>query len=422
MASAGQRNFVANVCDGALYFLALTLVSQQTVLPLFVKKIGGGNIALGLIPVLWTLGFNFPQLIIAPHVQTLTRRKPLLLRTAIGQRIPWLLLGFFSFLIPGRFGSPAGLLIFFLLLTLAAIGGSLNLPVWFDLVAKLTPVKARGRLFAARSIGGALLGIAGGAAVSRILDGFAYPASFGILFFSAFGVMMASYLCLLALREEEEPVREHTASKFSGSFALLLSSPPGRNFRNYIVADALMIAAGMANAFFAVYGLEKFGLPDSYAGVFTVAMMVSMIAGSALFGLLADRFGHRINMIISASASIIACLAALLAPGVEVYLVVFICSAATVALATISRLPLIAELSPVALRPTSVALANVVTSPFVLSGIAAGWIADRAGYETVFVAASCISLAALAWLLLRVREPRRGDALPGNPNALPANT
>ncbi len=406
MARTAELNFAANVCDGALFFLALTLVSQQTVLPLFVKKIGGGNVALGLIPVLWTLGFNFPQLLIAPRVLGLRRIKPLLLRTAIGQRIPWLLLGIFACVVPG--GAPAwvALLLFFALFSLAAVGGSLNLPVWFDLVAKLTPVGARGRLFAARSIGGAVLGIAGGAFVARILVEYPYPSSFGILFFAAFAVMGVSYACLAALREEPETVRAPVSRNWRGSLSAIFGRGADRNFRNYLVADALMIAAGMANAFFAVYGIDKFGLPDRYAGIFTVAMMTSMILGSALFGLLADRFGHRLNMIISASVSIVGSLAALLAPAVEIYLLVFVCSAATVALGTISRLPLIAELSPPALRATSVALANVVTSPFILFGVAAGWIADSAGIGSIFAAAAVISAAALAWLILRVHEPR----------------
>jgi MFS family permease len=401
-----ERNFIANVFDGALYAMAMSLVSQQAVLPVFVKDIGGGNIALGLIPVLWTFGFNFPQVLIAPYAQRLPRKKQLFLRTAIIQRIPWLLLSLVTFFVLDRVSSSLALWLFFILFTLAAVGGSLNLPVWFDLIAKLTPLKARGRLFAARSVGGAVLGMAGGGAVSFVLGRFSYPVSFGILLLAAFAVTMISYLFLLTLREENDSPTDQSGRNWRYAF-----SAPGilrteRGFRNYLVADALLISAGMANAFYAIHGLKKFGLPDSYAGTFTIAMMVSMIVGSSGFGLLADRFGHKINLVISASASVIASVTAILAPSVEVYLLVFLCSAATVALGTISRLPLIAELCPEATRPTSVALANLVTSPFILFGIVAGWIADRAGYEAVFAIAGVLALAALVWLLTRVQDPR----------------
>ena len=388
--------------------MAMSLVSQQAVLPVFVKNIGGGNIALGLIPVFWTFGFNFPQVFIASYAQSLPRKKGLLLRTAMGQRLPWLLMAFIAFFVLRSAGSTLALVLFFGLFTLAAVGGSLNLPVWFDLIAKLTPVKARGRLFAARSIGGALLGILGGAVVSYVLGTFSYPENFGILLLSAFVVMMLSYLFLTTLREETDSPSGHSRRDWRYILTAPVILRREREFRNYLVADGLLIVASMCNAFFAVHAIRKFGLSDAYAGMFTIAMMASMIVGSSIFGLLADRFGHKVNLVISSAATVVACMTALVATSAVAYLIVFVCSAATVALATISRLPLIAELCPEEHRATSVALANLVTSPCILFGIAGGWIADRAGYESVFILAGSFSLTALIWLVTRVREPRGG--------------
>ena len=82
-----RRNFAANVMDGAFFSLAMSFVSQQALLPVFVKAIGGGNIAVGLIPVLWTFGFNFPQVFIARNAQRARDKKSLLLLTAMGQRL-----------------------------------------------------------------------------------------------------------------------------------------------------------------------------------------------------------------------------------------------------------------------------------------------------------------------------------------------
>jgi hypothetical protein len=47
-----RRNFVLNVCDGAFFIFGLSFASRTSVLPLFVKRIGGDNLAVGLIPVL----------------------------------------------------------------------------------------------------------------------------------------------------------------------------------------------------------------------------------------------------------------------------------------------------------------------------------------------------------------------------------
>jgi hypothetical protein len=186
-------NFAANVCDGAIFSLALSFVSQQTVLPVFVKKMGGNNIAVGLIPVLWTAGFNFPQIFIANFAQRFDRKKNFVLFTALAQRLPWLLLAALSFFLEAV-NSKTGLLLFFTVFTLAAVAGSINLPAWFDLVAKITPVNMRGRLFATRMLLGAVLGVFGGWVVMQVLKALAYPKSFACLFMLAFGAMMVSYI------------------------------------------------------------------------------------------------------------------------------------------------------------------------------------------------------------------------------------
>jgi MFS family permease len=352
------------------------------------------------------LGFNFPQVFIASRVQRLPRKKALLLRTAMGQRLPWLLLSFFSLLLLDHLSVGAALVMFLSLYALAAVGGSLNLPVWFDLIAKLTPVQSRGRLFAARTVGGAALGIAGGGVVTFVLGGVPYPRNYALLLLLAFLVMMVSYAFLLSLREEtdSETTQERRGWRSVFSAGSLLRAD--RNFRNYLVADALLISSSMANAFFAVHALEKFSLTDAFAGTVTIAMMVSMIVSSLLFGHLADRYGHKINLVLSAAATALACGSALVAPSPAWYLVAFLGSAAAVAVAMISRLPLIAELAPEASRASSVALANLVTSPFVLFGVLAGWMANRFGYPVVFSVAGSMALVALIWLILRVSEPR----------------
>ena len=403
-------NFFANVMDGALYAFGLSLVSQQTVLPVLVKNIGGGNVAVGLIPVLWIFGFNVPQIFIAGRAELLKRKKSLLLWTSMGQRLPWFFLAVATYAFFGRIDAGAALVIFFALYGLAALGGSINLPVWFDLIAKLTPVRVRGRLFGVRSILGAGLGILGGGIVTYVLGAVGYPANFSMLLLLAFLSMMSSYLFLVSLRETHDsapPARGHAVRSFRGLPGILRAR---KNYRNFLIADALQIAAGMGAAFFTVHALTKFDLPDAEAGTFTIVMMSSMIAGSLLFGLLADRFGHRVNLLVSAAATVAACGGALLAPGRETYLCVFVFSALTSSLGVISRLPFMAELCSEEDRPTLVALANMITAPFVLSGVIAGWAANSVGYEPVFIVAGCLGLVAFLWLSMMVKEPRRMTA------------
>ena len=412
-ANITRWNFLANVGDGALYALAQSLVSQQTVLPVFVKEIGGSNISIGMIPVLWTFGFNFPQIFVARFVQKHERKRELFLKTALIQRLPWLLLAILSFLFLNSVSRDVALGLFFVGFALAAVAGSLNLPVWFDLIAKLTPVRLRGRLFAVRSMLGAVLGILGGGLVTYVLASFAFPTSFGILFFVAFCLTMVSYLFLTKLKEVEQMAPAAGAGRPRVVQKMPRILMTRRNFRNYLVADALLITAGVGNAFFTVNAFQRFSLSNAYAGAFTVAIMVGMIGGSLLFGYLADRFGHKVNLVISGVAMAVACLVALLAENVETYMLAFVVSALALSISGISRLPMIAELCTEAERPSYIAMANLITSPFILFGVVAGWLANLSGYGSVFLIAGSVSLCAVFWLTRMVEEPRNAGFKPG---------
>ncbi len=402
-----RRNFTLNVIDGGVFALGMSLISHQTILPVFIKNIGGTNIAVGLIPVVWMLGFNFPQIFFAHMAQRVEYKKKLMLETGLIQRLPYLILAIVTFLVIADMSATPALFIFFFMFTVAALGGSVHLPVWFDIISKITPVTARGRLFAYRSIAGGILGVGGGWLAMVILRTIAYPANFALLFILAFGIMMISFYVLTRL-QEENPTKpsstQHLLQNIRNIPAILKHEI---NFRNFLIADALVITASTANAFFTVHAFDTFRLDDSYAGLFTMVMMISTILSSMLLGVIADTFGHRLNLIIAAIGTIIACAFALTAPNVYVYLIVFFISAFTINVVVISRLSIVVEMCTESERPTFIALTNMLTSPFVLSGVAAGWVANEFGYDVVFFASGFCAIIAATWLAFKVREPRR---------------
>lgn len=401
-----KRNFILNVWDGAIFAFAMNFVALNTVIPVYVKKIGGTNLAVGLIPVVWIIGFHFPQIFTANYVRRQASKKRIVMFTAMMQRLPWLILSLLSFLIIYKVDTNLGLLIFFGGFLLASLGGGMNLPAWFDLLTKITPTHIRGRLFAFRVTLGAVMGIFAGYAAKLILDNVKYPANFSLLFGAAFLIMMISYLFLVLLKEE----KINTAAKpihwkeFLKSLPNILKNE--KNYRNYLIADVLMILAGMANAFYTVYAFEKFNLTSGYAGDFTIVMMAATVFTSLVFGLLADKYGHRINLFFGALFTVAACILALITQTLFLYYSVFIFSAMTIALIQVSRITIIAELSPAEETSTYVSLTNVITVPFVLSGIFAGWLADIYGYVPVFVLAGFFALLSAYWFLFVMKEPR----------------
>jgi MFS family permease len=57
-------------------------------------------------------------------------------------------------------------------------------------------------------------------------------------------------------------------------------------------------------------------------------------------------------------------------------------------------------------RPVFVALTNMITAPFILTGLLGGMLADKYGYNPVFILAGFFAAFALIWLWQKVPEPR----------------
>ncbi|MBU2493502.1 MAG: MFS transporter [Bacteroidetes bacterium] len=403
-----RKNFIINLFDGAVFAFAMGFVSLITIMPVYVKQIGGSNIEIGLIPVIWAIGFNLPQIFIANYAANQPFKKPLMMKTAFLQRLPWLMLAIVSLLITWyNLSITAGLIIFFLFFFLAALGGGINLPVWFDLFAKLTPVRIRGKQFAYRVMLGALLGILAGWVTKIILNNVDPGLSFPSLFFIAFLIMMISYTLLIKIIEEQpnHPKRILKYQEFIYNLPRILRE--NTNYRNFLIADAFIIIAIISNAFITVDALEKFSLSDGYAGIFTIIMMISTIVGSLFFGVLSDHIGHRFNLLLAAVFTFLACIVALTAPSVDIYYFAFVGSALANAILQVSRLPIISEICAEEDRPTYVALSNLITVPFTLAGIIGGYIANKLGYQPVFIICAVFSALAAGWLKFILVEPRK---------------
>lgn len=393
--------------DGALYGLAMSFISFNTILPVFIQQVGGSFVAIGSVPVLWTLGLNFPQILVVRFTNSGDYVKPSVLRFGLFNRYSFLAVGVFTFIFVKNLPATTSVPLLLMLIFFVAVTGSFGVPVWFHIFVKTTPIQLRGKLMAVRQLLSSSLGILGGFVVTFILAAFSFPNNFALLFVIAFLLSMASYLYLLKLQEPSAQTSSRDTMSSSSAFAdgrAILKR--NKNFRNFLLADAFTLMSMSASAFYAVYAIEKFDVPPSYAGTFTVIVMAGMVAGTSVFGYLADSFGHKMNLIFLASASMVASLIAMSADNILVYGFTFFFMAWTVSLQGISRLSFVAELCSETERPTYVAMTNTITAPTVAVGIFFGWLARLYGFRTMFGTAALLAFLAAAWLYFFVYDPR----------------
>lgn len=400
-----DRNFIFNAAEGGLWVAGAMLVSAQTVLPALLIRLGGGNLAVGVLGVIIYAGVFLPQIFAARYGQTRVWKKPLVIGLGVAQRCVVLLMGFTIFFFGAeRPGVALGTLLCLYALNQLILG--VTTPVWFDFYAKVTPLERRGRLTAARSSIAGALSLPGGLLLTWLLGTFGYPVDYSLAFGCAF-LLQALAIFFQARIVEEEPSdvmpRQSLREYFSHVRGVVTSHV---EFTSFLLACACLILATVPAGFYTVYALRELHAPERSVGQFTLLIVAGQISGAVLNGYLADHAGNRIAIISSAGAACLGIVLALLAPSLAWFRPVFFLMGMNLGSEMMTRYNLAIEYGPTEQRATYIGLMNTLLAPLYAASLAGGWISDYFGYRAVFALGAFCSVAGILILLFRVRDPR----------------
>lgn len=400
-----RRNFLLNLFEGALFIAGGSFISSQTVLPALVTRLGGGNIAVGAVGVILWVGLFLPQIFAARYAQTIPWKK----RWAIGfgalQRSVVLLIAVMLLLV-GDLTPSLALFLFFAFFTLLQVLTGISTPGWYDLFAKLTPVRRRGRLSGMRNSLGGLGGLVSGMVLTVMLAVLPFPWSYAAAFFGAALLQWVSLVLQIRLVEDTpSPVMPRTGLReYSTQLRAVLTA--NREFRMFLISSVFLILATVPMSFFTVYALRRFQAEESVVGEFTLTMVAIQVISALVNGYLADRYGNRVAVVLAGTAMLLASVWALCAPTLGAFRLVFVFVGMNLGSELMARYNMSVEYGPIEQRSTYIGLMNTLLAPVYLFGLAGGWVSDLFGYETLFSLGILASLAGLALFVFRVRDPR----------------
>jgi len=412
-------NFAVIVADASSFIAGLAFASPLIVLPLFVERLTGSTVLVGVLSAIQLSGWFLPQLLTASLVEHRPRKKPFMLKVCLVGRTPMALVPLSVLALADR---PHALLAVFLSVHLLFYlsDGMTGVP-WTDIGAKTIPPRMRGRFYGAMQLGGGLLSVLAGVAVNRILENprLPYPRDYALLFAIEFILLMVSLGFLALIREPVRPVRTDRrtiAQLLRDSPGLLRANP---QFVRLVIVMALMGAGMIALPFYALYARVRLGAPEAMAGVFVSAQMAGGIASSIAWAWLSDRHGSRRVIQGTTLCNLAAPLFAWLAPlalarcGVTAvaygYAFTFLILGAAMNGAWIGSTNFMLEIVGEKERPTYIGLLNTMSAPLILLPILGGWVVRVTSYQAVLVVAAisgALAVAACAWL----REPRHARA------------
>ncbi len=405
-ANAKERhNFKCQLVEGGLYIGTRSLLSPETMFPALIQRLGGNEIAIGAIPIIVYLALLLPQIIGANRYSHLPYRKTIVIRGGFVQRVHIFLLA----LCVGIFGGTypalalAGVLILY---SLSQMWSGLITPMWGEFVAKTVSPSHRGKLLGFRTSLGSALGFLNGFIMVALLGNVQFPLSYACIFLLA-GILQMGSLVAQNKVIEDVPSRSTKPISFVRLYVTVRRIlRTNKSFKKFLLSSSLITISFMSVAFFTVSALKKFSLDESYVGLFTIISIASQVLSSATLGLLADKKGSKVGLMICAASLISASFLALIAQSVVYYYFVFFFVGIELGAESFLRYNIAVEYAPSDERALYVGLMNAWFAPFYIFSLVGGWIITSFGYSAVFALSILFGGVGL-YCLYRVPEIRK---------------
>ena len=254
-------------------------------------------------------------------------------------------------------------------------------------------------------VGGAA-GALGAIGSSRILDTLPFPRNFLILFGLATILMFLGWAVLALTREPVRQVPRTDENRLRIWTRLGRILRRDQNFRRFLIARGLLAVGGMGMAFVTLAAVSKWDVSGGTVGNYTVALLVGQSVSNLLFGLLADRKGHKPPLVLGGLAAASAYIIAGLTTNPLLYYLVFLLLGVYFSATFVSGLMIVLEFVGPEQRPTYIGTTNSIIGAInVVIPLLGGWLATFS-YSYLFALSAAAGLLGVLLMWFWVVDPR----------------
>jgi len=417
-----KRNYIAHYIHGMLGMTGFRLVNTPTFVPAYIHSISGSDAWVGIGTSLQQLGGIVSPIIGASQIEHRKKVLPVSVTLGLLMRAQLLGLAISGWFLTGSWALTLALLFLFLL-------GFFQGPqrVAFQiLLAKVIPIRLRGRLQAWRNLtGGIIAAVLSYFAGSWLVANHVLGNGYATTFFVAFILTSLGLSALQILMREPQPptVRARsTLRERMKDFPALIRGDKG--FAWFMVARSFAMGSRIGQPFFFLYaatimGVSADGDPVKFGSMLAVLSFSYMAADTVtnlVWGYLGDRQGFRSTLVIAMAINLVGVAAMMMSHTLITFVIAFFAIGAAQSGYLMSTTNIVLEYGHHHDVPMRMALSNTAEgamgalAPLIGGGLVLLW-----GYESAFCATMLTVALALVILVWKVDEPRnrsRGHAEP----------
>lgn len=408
-----RRNYAGHYVHGMLGMTGFRLVNTPTFVPAYIHSISGSDFWVGIGTSLQQLGMIVSPIIGASHIEHRKRILPVSVTLGLLMRVQILGLAISGWFLTGPPALAFALLFLFLL-------GFFQGPqrVAFQLLlAKVIPIRLRGRLQAWRNLtGGLIAALLSYFAGTWLVANHVWGNGYATTFFVAFVLTSLGLTALQMLMREPEPptVRERkTLRERVKDVPSLLRDDKG--FAWFMVARTLVMGSRIGQPFFILYGAFALGVtaetqPEQFGAVLAILSLAYMGADTVsnlVWGYLADRQGFRSTLVISTAINMAGVAGLMLSHDIVTLALSFFLIGAGQSGFNMSTSNIVLEYGHPHDVPMRMALSNTAEGAAgALAPLLGAALVLLSGYEAAFWATLAAMAAALTVTVWKVDEPR----------------
>ena len=404
-----KHNLLLNCAHEFFWGLGLSFHTVYAIIPLFLKQLGAPQGICLSIAGLWSILVAFPQLFTAVVGRNIKDIKRAVIRVHIFAMPPIFIAGFiFAFFAPT---GPNVWMLYYICFILYGVGIGIIIPIWTDFLNHTFSSSNRGKYlgisFAWNSVGGFF----GGFAVRYLLNSnVPFPQNFGWGFLIFFNCILIGTILFkwYNIKTNKEISKNRSINDFMIETKEIINK--NYNFRNYLISRIFLTANYPAISLYAIYSQNKFGFDIGEAGIFVILNVFASGIGSLFSGWLGDSYGHKISVLFSFMAYLMALLIALLSKNMVHVYIVFLFLGLGLGAFMPSAMNLIYKFADGGDNKIYMALTDTVLAPFTFLAITiVGGVSELIDTDIILIVIGAFLIIGIFIMIFFVDDPSNQD-------------
>ena len=305
-----KRNWIIFMLEGFFFSFAVTMNSQQTVMPAYIAQLSDNSFYISLLSIIFYGCTYFARIFsVIVGMNTKSPKKATIIMCGM-HRLGFLFLFLSTFFASSNF--MIAITVVLISFAVCCLLSGVSSPVFTMLVANTIP-KGFGSFYGSYSLSGAIAGILASQLLTLCYKYFSFPLNYRIIFLiCVVSAVIASVVLAFGIKETRYyQVKKRTKIKDLPKIFFGVWKSNSR-YRQYIVVRMIVAAAEVSIPFFVVRVGAYHNIPIGYVGIISLVLLVAKMITSKIAGWLADKQGTMVMLFTSCIAGAVASILVLL--------------------------------------------------------------------------------------------------------------